>query len=67
MRKSFLIVLMSLFVMSIAIGALVTTASAAPPIPCTYKCINGDLYFCCLYKWGEACQFIQYGCPPPDP
>ena len=67
MRKKMTIALMVIFLISFMIGVFVTTASAKPPTPCTYKCINQDTYLCCLYWRGgeivEECYFDHYGCP----
>lgn len=66
MRKSFSLVLVCLFVLSIAIGAFVSTAAAKGPIPCTTRCIGMDTYTCCLFiiegEIVEECWFEHYGC-----
>ena len=45
MRKKIGVVLLSLFVLSFAIGVIVTPAQARPP--CMATCINGVLWVCC--------------------
>jgi hypothetical protein len=64
MRKILALGFLVVFALSIMIGAMITPAQAKPPIPCTWKCINGDTYFCCLYpKIGEVCKWDHAGCP----
>jgi hypothetical protein len=64
MRKITALALVLVFAFSFVLGAMISSTQARPPIPCTWKCIDGDTYFCCLYpKIGEVCKLDHYGCP----
>jgi hypothetical protein len=64
MRKIIILGLLMAFVFSFTVGVLNTSTQAKPPIPCTYKCINQDWYFCCICPgtFWETCEFLQYDC-----
>ena len=50
MRKKLAILLVCLFALTFAMGALVSTAQAK--LPCTAACINGMLRVCCYNAQG---------------
>ncbi len=64
MRKLIISVMVLAFVFSFAVGAMVSSVDAKPPIPCEYRCIAADWYLCCMYPApvGEVCYFQHYCC-----
>jgi hypothetical protein len=63
-KKIVMISLIGIFTLYFIAGIMATTTYARLPIPCTYKCINHDWYFCCICPgttW-ETCGFLQYDC-----
>ncbi len=69
MRKIVGLSFVILFAFSFMSGAMIDTTEARPGIPCTYRCINQDWHFCCMYMiFGvptEICEFHQYECTLP--
>jgi hypothetical protein len=62
MRKKLALVLVCVFVLAFAFGAMVSTAHAAKP--CIASCINGTLITCCPLpgggwdcNWGGECDW----------
>lgn len=66
MKRTTVAMMVVLFAASMMVGALVSPqVEAKPPIPCTYKCINQDTYFCCLVAFNpvtEVCTFQEILC-----
>ncbi len=68
MRKVLALCLITVFVVSFAVGVLVSTATASGcgyPGLCKFACIEGDTYICCCKNGEWACGFYEEGCGPP--
>lgn len=62
MQRKFLAILMCVFCLAFAVGALVSTAYAKPD--CIATCLNGTWYICCPAGggtwdcyWGDSCDW----------
>jgi hypothetical protein len=56
-RRATIAVMVIVFTLSFATAILVSTAGAKPPIPCTYRCIDGLGYRCCIVDGEEVCEY----------
>ena len=57
MRKFLTLMLVAVFVISLAVTAMISTSEAKPPKDCYYKCVNGLGYFCCIVDGEEQCEY----------
>lgn len=56
MRKVMGIMLAAVLIVFFAVG-FITSVEAKKPVPCTYKCINGLGYLCCIVDGEEVCTY----------